>query len=68
MFTGKYPPRRLFRLNWNRKHKQTDRHKGTLAKMLPDGVPPKYKRFRRWARDSYRQRTAPATGYGVAFE
>lgn len=57
-----------WRRGMNAKHKQRDRYKGTLAKMLLPGAPIKFRRFRLWARDSYRRKAAPATGFGVAYE
>lgn len=67
MLTGKFSPRRLFRLHWNRKHKQRDRYKPDEAKKTMDEYP-KYHRYRLWARQNMRAATHTDTGYGAAFE
>ena len=63
MFTGKFQPRRLFRLHWNRKHKRRDRHHSKRWRGLG------------WQRRHMepdlhfnRRRTHCETGYGVAYE
>lgn len=64
MFTGKYQPRRLFRLHWNRKYKYKDRWHGKSWKFIPRWY------VRRIEPDwtFNRRKSAPETGYGVAYE
>ena len=68
MFSGKYHPRRLLRIGWNKKHKKRDRYKVKLAKNMPIEATPKFRRFRLWRRDNLRCKCPPETGYGVAYE
>ena len=70
MFSGKYPPRRLFRRWWNQKHKKRDRYKpkGWAFEFLPIS----YGKWRYMYGEKdwrFNRRKAPTeTGYGISYE
>lgn len=68
MFTGKFQPRRVCRLHWNRKHKKRDRYHGKFGRW--GEYVGRWVFGRRFESDYTfdRRPTHTETGYGVAYE